>query len=139
MEKVALKEALKLVAKCVSDEEFAKRLALEEEEVKMPKTIKNFGVAVLRDVKRSDGTEYEPSNWRLEYINRQGILELRESVRKNPGGHFLYFEGADIFDDIADSLDWELRTWYGTETIEGNVLTFRTSNSLYTFEIAEEN
>lgn len=103
----------------------------------MPKIVKEYGIAICRAIKTANGAPYSPSNWRMKFLEEQGELLLCESLYKNPGGLFLRFIGADWSEERQDFDDWRLKTYYGEERIEGNILTFKTKNSIYTFELLE--
>lgn len=99
----------------------------------MAKKIADYGIVVCRKVVPAK----DPSviwSWRQNYIGRQGELLLLESETKHPGKTFLYFSGSEWSEEMQDYDDWYLRTGCGELSIDGNVLTFRTQNTIYTFE-----
>lgn len=94
----------------------------------MPKILK-YKIATLISVKDVMGNEYQ-DDWRLECIDGQGLLLLKESLYKKPGQQFLTFFYTKDYIFVDD-----LQTSYGKILLENEKeLVFKTRNSTYTFE-----
>lgn len=100
----------------------------------MPKVVIDYGRAICTKVVPAPSCiAWAPPNWREGYVGLTGRLRLMESQQKRPGWQFLHFSGEDYYDA------WSLRTWYGKPVLDGDVLTFRTKNSIYEFRLLEDN
>lgn len=101
----------------------------------MAKALTDYGLATLISVQPVPGKiAWAPPNWREWFIGHNGRLRLYASERKRPGWRFLIFRGCD---DGWD--EWELKTWYGSTSLTGNILTFTTQNTIYQFELEAVN
>lgn len=70
-------------------------------------------------------------DFRAEHIDKVGLIVLFESENNFPGEKFIYFfpnERDKIFQNY-------LHTSCGSVLIEGNLITLKTKNSTYVFEI----
>lgn len=92
----------------------------------MPKPIDYFNVVEIISVEKVSDMNYEEWKWREEYINFQGILSIWESIEKFKGQHYISFN---------DLMGNYLRTGYGKYTINNNIITMTTRNSIYKFKI----
>ena len=75
------------------------------------------------------GLDYQDNNWRAEYFHKPGLIGIFASEHKAPGKMFAHFFPYD-----PDSpFQKRLRTSVGDLTIDGDIYTMTTKNSIYTF------
>ena len=102
----------------------------------MAKVVKNYGHAKCILVEPANKTvETSWKNWRQGYTGMEGKLRLFESLKKYPGQRFLYFIADSFFQGMGFEEPAYLKTSYGTESLEGDLLTFCTINTRYTFRL----
>lgn len=70
----------------------------------------------------------EDWSWRKLNVGMTGTLNLMESERVVPGLHFIICRNTD---------GWWMKTTYGREEINGNIMTFTSRHSIYTFELLD--
>lgn len=90
-----------------------------------------YSNAIVVDVRKADGTEYDLKNWRANGIGRNGYMKVMESEAPSLGNFFIRF--ADITDFCS------FRTGCGSIQIDGEYLVLTTQNSIYVFEPFEDN
>ena len=90
-----------------------------------------YSNAIIVDVRKADGTEYDSKNWRANGIGRNGYMTVMESEDLSLGNFFIRFA------DIAGFCSF--RTGCGSIQIDGTYLVLTTQNSIYVFEPYEEN
>lgn len=94
----------------------------------MAKLIDHFDEVVVKSIKKITEEEYEKWKWREEYIDLKGVLLIFESEKKWPGEKFVYFNsGSEHF-----------KTSCGQCEIKENEIEIITKNSIYEFEVSEE-
>ena len=76
-----------------------------------------------------DGLEYQDNNWRAEYFHKPGLIGIFASEHKAPGKLFAYFFPYEP--DLP--FQKRLRTSVGDLTIDGDIYTMTTKNSIYSF------
>ena len=86
---------------------------------------KHFGI--ITSIQPTEWVEnLEEWAWRKNYENFLGIIYIYRSQRKNPGQYFLSAYGLDL--DC-------LTTGIGELTCDGEMLTLKTRNSIYTVRL----
>ena len=76
-----------------------------------------------------DGLEYQDNNWRAEYFHKPGLIGIFASEHKAPGKLF-----ASCFPSDPDmTFQKLLRTSVGDLTIDCDIYTMTTKNSIYSF------
>ena len=94
----------------------------------MSKLITNYGLVMCRSVEpKPDVSLKEWKTWRKAFVGMTGKLTYQESEKRYPGRRWFCF-GEDGWCPA------ELKS-YGEPTREGNVVTFQSENSIYTFEL----
>ena len=91
----------------------------------MPKLIDFFNVAELISVEKLSDMSDEKWNWRIDYVGYQCELFILESEEENKGKRYIYF---------TEHHDY-LKTGYGTYSIDDDIITMKTKNTIYKFKI----
>ena len=98
----------------------------------MPKMIKSDFGKLISCIDRQTGKEH--TDWRAEYIGKNGMIILYESERKHPGWRFVYFfpymEGAN-----QNYLNTATSEYMYVENEDSFTLTSK--NSIWTFAFGE--
>lgn len=92
----------------------------------MPKPIDYYQNVIVKSVQKISDMDYEEWKWREGYIDFQGILSIWESTKRFKGQRYISFNNL--------MGDW-FHTGYGEYTIQDNIITMKTNNSLYEFKI----
>lgn len=91
----------------------------------MPKIITAYPYAKLKSVEKISDMDNELWLWRKQYIGFKGMLAIFQSEKRFPGKHYIHL--TDYSDHIT--------TGYGYYTIDKNIITIITRNSVYEYEI----
>ena len=95
----------------------------------MPKPIDHYQNVIIKSVEKISDMDYEEWKWREKYIDFQGILSIWESTEKFKGQHYI------SFNDLMGN--W-MHTGYGEYTISNDIITMKTRNSIYKFEVIQK-
>ena len=105
---------------------------------------KQFG-KLIKCINRSTGKSYD--DWRMEYVNKPGLIVIAKSVKKRPGKSFVYiypyidnFDDFSIFDDfdVFDNFNQPyLRTSCGDIKISDDGCEITTTRSIYKYAFGD--
>lgn len=92
----------------------------------MPKPIDYYQNVIVKSIQKVTDMDYGEWKWREEYIDFQGILSIWESTEKFKGQKYIAFNNL---------MGGWFNTGYGEHTIDDDIITMTTRNSIYKFKI----
>ena len=93
----------------------------------MEQTIKIYEKATLVNVEKSERCVRPDWNWREEFLDKTGKLEVCKNTSNVRRQYYFYFD-CEEFEDY-------LTSGYGEMVVDGCEITFTTRNSIYKFAV----
>lgn len=88
--------------------------------------VRRFGFGKITSIRKADGMPYEQDAFRLEYVDKPGLVLFYESFNKCPGQYFLY-----LYPYCEDHLQTYFHSSCGDLAVNRKEYTLRTGQSIY--------